>query len=271
VPLIFGEGSKTMNILRKSVTACALAGAGLVLAIVPAGAALASTTVGQTGAPVTNDGWAGGSEEVQTSAAMPSGGVVTSLNTQSGSCPLFKGTFDLQVLRPLGGGQFKVLGDTGNQTDPCDSQLHSYPVGIPVQAGDVIGAYIVDSWQGLLPLFGGTRSYDFIAEPAVGDTITLSNTSTDTLDESATLSEDASGLAATLVSDTSGLPPGNARLVHAATAIQAAVNSGNTPTACADITNFLALVKAQTGKKLTTAQAAQLTTDADNLAAALGC
>lgn len=31
------------------------------------------------------------------------------------------------------------------------------------------------------------------------------------------------------------------------------------------------LVKAQTGKKLTNAQAGKLTTDADNLATALGC
>ena len=77
-------------------------------------------------------------------------------------------------------------------------------------------------------------------------------------------------LAAKLVSDTNHLAPGMA-LSAKATAIQTAVNSGATATACADISNFLGLVKAQTGKKLTTVQAATLTDDANNLAAALGC
>ena len=67
-----------------------------------------------------------------------------------------------------------------------------------------------------------------------------------------------------------GVGPGTA-LFGKATAIQAAVTSGDTSTACAGITDFLGLVDAQTGKKLTVAQAGQLTTDADNLAAALGC
>ena len=48
-----------------------------------------------------------------------------------------------------------------------------------------------------------------------------------------------------------------------------AVNAGQTATACAGITDYLDLVKAQTGKKLTPAQANQLTTDATDLADAL--
>jgi hypothetical protein len=82
----------------------------------------------------------------------------------------------------------------------------------------------------------------------------------------------ASDLAAKLVTDTKHLKPGTA-LVDKATAIQAAVNANpqQTATACADITEFLGLVKAQTGKKLTKAQAATLITDAKNLAIALGC
>jgi hypothetical protein len=49
------------------------------------------------------------------------------------------------------------------------------------------------------------------------------------------------------------------------------VNAGQTATACAEITDYLALVKAQTGKKLMTDQANQLTTEATDLADALGC
>jgi hypothetical protein len=260
-----------MNVIKKAVTGCALAATGLLLAAGPAGSALASTTVGQTGPPSTSEGFVGGIEFVQIDAAMPTGGAVTSLNTQAGTCPSdIVGTYNLQVLRPLGGGQYKVLGDTGNQTDPCDSQLHSYPVSIAVQPGDVIGAYVVSNWFGILSTpTPGTVNFNFIPEPAVGDTISVPNQRTFTIDESATL-ETASEAAATLVSDTKGLPPGTS-LPDKATAIQTAVTAGNTATACAGITNFRGLVKAQTGKKLTSAQAGVLTTDAGNLAAALGC
>jgi hypothetical protein len=79
-----------------------------------------------------------------------------------------------------------------------------------------------------------------------------------------------SDLAAILVSDSTGLAPGTA-LRDKATAIQTAVNANQTATACAGITEYLGVVKTQTGKKLTRAQANQLTTDANNLAAALGC
>jgi hypothetical protein len=243
--------------------------AGLAFAALPAGSALA-TTVGQTGTPASDAFFVSGAENVQTDAAMPTAGLVTSLQFQSSDCEntfggFLQGSFDFQVLRPLGNNQYLVLGDTGNQTDPCNSQLNSYPVNIPVQAGDVIGAYVVNAWQGVLSIGSGNINFDFISEPAVGDTITVPSTEAITLDESATL---ASG--DQLVNDTIGLKPGTA-LNDKATAIQAAVNAGDTATACADITNFLGLVKAQTGKKLNATQAATLTTDANNLAAALGC
>jgi hypothetical protein len=80
----------------------------------------------------------------------------------------------------------------------------------------------------------------------------------------------ASALAAILVSHSIGQGPGHA-LADKAAAIQAAVNAGQTAIACSDITEYLGLVKAQTGKKLTETQASELTTDATNLAAALGC
>jgi hypothetical protein len=82
--------------------------------------------------------------------------------------------------------------------------------------------------------------------------------------------ETAGDLAAQLVSDTDHLKPGKA-LASKAAAIQAAVNAGDTATACADISDYLGLVQSQTGKKLTTTQASTLTTDANNVAAALGC
>jgi hypothetical protein len=167
---------------------------GLVFAALPVGSALANTTVGQTGTPLTAPVWAGGFEEIQNSAAMPAAGIVTSFQTQSGSCVAFTGGFDFQVLHPLGGNQYKVLGDTGNQTNPCDGQFHSYPpLGGPVavHAGDVLGVDVpgdlTTSWEGVLSVTSGSRSFAHISEPAVGHIITVLGPFTGTIDESATL------------------------------------------------------------------------------------
>jgi hypothetical protein len=161
---------------------------GLVFAALPAGSALADTTVGQTGAPLA--AWNMGVEVSETDAAMPADGVVTSFQTESASassCGMSVGTYDFQVLRPLGG-QYQVLGDAGDQTDPCDGQPHSFPVNIPVQAGDVLGVYVVHPWEGVLSVSTGSYSdAGGFPEPSVGDTVTLGAPFTGTVDESATL------------------------------------------------------------------------------------
>jgi hypothetical protein len=162
---------------------------GVMFAALPAASAMANT-VGQTGAPMANPvAWSTGFELAQTDAAMPSDGVVTSFQTQSASassCGSSVGTYDFQVLHPLGSGQYQVLGDTGHQTDPCDGQLHSFPVNIPVHAGDVLGVYVANIWVGVLST-SGSYSDGSIAEPSVGDTVTLSGPFSGTVDESATL------------------------------------------------------------------------------------
>ena len=77
-------------------------------------------------------------------------------------------------------------------------------------------------------------------------------------------------LAPSLVAASTGLGPGKA-LANKAAAIQAAVNAGQTAHACTRVKDYLALVQAQSGKKLTTEQANQLTTQASELAVILGC
>ena len=162
--------------------------AGLVFAAVPAGSALADT-VGQTGVPIDNT-WAGGLEIVQTSAPIPAAGVVTSFRTRSASSSYCYaiGEYDFQVLRPLGGDQYRVLGDTGNKTDPCDGALHVYHVTISVQPGDVLGVSTPgeNPWSRLLSQTSGVIAWG-LAQPQVGDTITVPNSDTGTVDESATL------------------------------------------------------------------------------------
>jgi hypothetical protein len=81
-----------------------------------------------------------------------------------------KGADDFQVFRPQGGNAYLVLGDTGSQTDPCNSQLNSYPVNITVQAGDVHGGYVVKGWQGV-PDFNGNLLFGRQREPTVGQIV----------------------------------------------------------------------------------------------------
>jgi hypothetical protein len=126
-------------------------------------------------------------------AVSAEGTTITSLQTQSSTCEVpgagfVQGVYNLQVLRPEGNSNYLVLGDTGDQIDPCDSQLHSYPAGIPVKVGDTLGVYVVSSWVGDLSLFGGPiEYYSFPPEPAVGATVTVPNPEESVLDESATL------------------------------------------------------------------------------------
>jgi len=87
---------------------------------------------------------------------------------------------------------------------------------------------------------------------------------------SAELFSSPADLAAQLVADSTGKGPGKA-LANEASGIQTATNAGQTATVCAGITGYLGLVKAQTGKKLTVAEANQLTTQATDLADTLGC
>jgi hypothetical protein len=84
------------------------------------------------------------------------------------------------------------------------------------------------------------------------------------------MSSAAPDLAAALVLDSRGKGPGTA-LADKAAAIAAAVNAGQTASACAGIANYIGLIKAQTAKKLSPANATLLTTDTTNLAKALGC
>jgi len=162
---------------------------GLAFAGLPAASAVAATTIGQTGVPLTDVAWAGGFEDIQAFAAMPAAGTVTSFQTQAGTAcenVLGIGVYDFQVLHPLGGDQYKVLGDTNDVSDLCDGQLHFYPVNITVQAGDLLGVYVVVDWYGVLSPTTGSRNFDAIAAPAVGDTITVPNAATGTIDEAAT-------------------------------------------------------------------------------------
>ena len=117
---------------------------------------------------------------------------------------------------------------------------------------------------------GGGAGSSFWASGAIDTSLNPNASATGPASVTISYTIPASTLAAQLVTASAGKGPGKA-LPNKAAGIQAAVNAGQTATGCADITDYLGLVKAQTGKTLTTAQANQLTADAHNLAAALGC
>jgi hypothetical protein len=143
---------------------------GLAFAGLPVGSALAATTVGQTGTPVDSRQvlMTGGIERAETGSVMPGAGTVTSFQFQAGSCTAAAGSFDFQVLRPVGVDQYQVIGNTGTQSNPCDGMLHSYPVDIAVQAGDILGVYVVSDWEGVIDV-AAPESFAVMAQPQVND------------------------------------------------------------------------------------------------------
>jgi hypothetical protein len=242
--------------------------ASVAFAALPAASALATTTIGQTASPVRT--FNPFQEIVIPSEAVPVGGVtITAFQSQSGTCPFGPGTFDFQVLRPEGGDQYLVVGDTGNHTDPCDAQLHSYPVDIPVQAGDALGVYVGNDWNG--DLAGGfpVEAFADISEPAVGDTVSLPGSGTLGVDESATVVTVADHLN-DLCAASQGVAPGTSLPDKCAQA-QAYLAASDTADACGILTDYISLVNAQTGKKIDPATAGNLIVAAKQIQAELGC
>jgi hypothetical protein len=70
-----------------------------------------------------------------------------------------QGSFDFQVLRTVGVNQYQVIGNTGTQTNPVD---------IAVQAGDILGVYVVSDWEGVIDV-AAPESFAVMAQPQVND------------------------------------------------------------------------------------------------------
>ncbi|HWC24671.1 MAG TPA: hypothetical protein VG502_20435 [Flexivirga sp.] len=250
--------------MRRKIAAALIASALPLVLAGSASAAGTSTTIGQTGPPSTDLGFRANLEFVSSAAAMPADGFVTDFQFESSSCPV-NGTFDFQVLRPSSAG-YTVIGHTGNQTDPCDSALHNYPVNIPVQQGDVLGVYVVSIWAGILP--GGADSqvpYAAIPQPAVGDTFATTWTSSAYLvDEAATFTP--LGFQS-LIDESRGAGPGTS-LADKASNAQAFYNADDTAQACGTLTAYINQV---TALKPRISNATNLIQDARDVRNQIGC
>jgi len=127
-------------------TLVALCGMSILLAM--GSAASAQVTLGQlspSGTSTFNCEYVQAYDELQTSVASgnsyvaPSAGVITSWSTQVGSTP--GQMLGMKVYRPLGPGAYLVVGQDGAHA--LASGLNTFTVNIPVQAGDILGIFLL--------------------------------------------------------------------------------------------------------------------------------
>ena len=125
------------------------------------------------------------------------GGVITSWSHMAPDPIGFAETMALQMLRPAGGTQFTVIGQSAVQS--IINAPNSFPTRIPVQAGDVLGLYVqhqgnVAYCQEAAPLFNAddkTREINATQNPAVGTTLNFTgNEQAARLDASAQIEAD---------------------------------------------------------------------------------
>jgi hypothetical protein len=151
--------------------------------------AAASTQVGETFTP-SGGAAACGNDRTWLQYALPSDGVITTWRFQAdGSPPQLR----LKVGRPTGAAnQFTIIGESELKV-PAVSQLNSYPIRVPVRAGDLIGLYTATMGDCLR---GGptlTTEYDRLGEAVFGSTSTFTANQSTTLDVAATLEPDCDG------------------------------------------------------------------------------
>lgn len=132
---------------------------------------------------------------------VPAGGGVVTAWSHMGPDPIgFADTMALQMLRPVTGNQFKVIGQSEVKT--IFNGPNSFPTRIPVQAGDVVGVFVqhpgnVAYCQEQAPMFNEgdkTREIDGTQNPAVGTTLDFAaNEQSARLDVAAMVEPDKDG------------------------------------------------------------------------------
>lgn len=127
---------------------------GLVLAGLPAGSALADTTIGHVGGDFSFLGTDGAAAADTSYVVPPGGGRITSFSFQSGPENLGE-QLDFLVLRPTGGlDTYTVVGKSDLVTltgAPTGNSLETFPADIAMQGGDILGIWT----PGPLHNFGG--------------------------------------------------------------------------------------------------------------------
>ena len=168
---------------------------GLVFAALPAGSALADTTIGQTGVSSVLCG-GGPGVGADTNYVVPAGGgTITSFSFASTAANTNE-QVDFLVLQHVSGSSYKVVGKTGPETLAGTGAVETFPASISVQAGEILGFWFgttlhncvrtVASGGGVLATLRGT------ADPGLNATLDFPSSASDLdLNESATLVPDS--------------------------------------------------------------------------------
>ena len=121
---------------------------GAVFAALPAGSALAGTTIGETGAGVRRAvDPPGGVLADANYVVSTGGGTITSFSFQSTAANAGE-QLDFLVLQLVSGSTYKVVGKTGLKTlKGTGLETFSPPSNVSVQAGEILGFWIPDPPQ----------------------------------------------------------------------------------------------------------------------------
>ena len=144
----------------------------VVFAGLPAGSALADTTIGKTGS---NGAQCFNLFVGDTNYVVPSGGgKITSFSFESDGTNTGE-QVDFLVLRQVSGSSYKVVGKSG--LEPlAGTGLETFSASVSVQAGDVLGLYGGAALHNCLHSGNGVSVETVGADPAVGDTLDFSQT-----------------------------------------------------------------------------------------------
>jgi hypothetical protein len=125
---------------RGSIAVCLAAAA---VGLAPA-SATAATQIGETFIPPSSSTCQPGFTQLQVQYTAPFDGVITAWSYQAAASPP---DLKLKVAHPAGGGAFTIVGESGVK-DPAPHVLSTYTdVGVPIQAGDLIGFALTDDGE----------------------------------------------------------------------------------------------------------------------------
>jgi len=243
--------------------------------------AATTTTIGQTDAAANYACGLDGEYDLDTAVASGQGYVVPDGDWTITSWSTFAGTFDgsggsmsMMAFRPdpVSGGYTVLAASPVQALTP--GQLNTFPANVRVKGGDQLGFWATGhaacSTETGLP--ADVSPFEFGPQPAVGSTIIpivvtgyRANISA-TLTRTATVPQQLSELIAAL----NALGPG-VSLASKVKLVMAFLAATNRPLVCGALGSFVNELTAQSGKKLTPAQAASLATRANGIRAALGC
>jgi hypothetical protein len=264
---------RTVRLVVAFVVAAALS----VLAVGGASAS-GTVTIGQVTNPV---GTACDADVYQLQTAVASG---TSYEVPAGNWTLTDwstkatfGSMSVVVFRPIGGGSYQVVGQSAVEALPEADGVSTFSASIAVQGGDLLGVYIATATdycgESTLDFAGDITPTAFAGGPlTTGQIVTPPVSGGWRISISATLTPavDAQQQLSALAVAVTGVGSGTS-LADKVKLIQSYVAANKTADACSALNAFLNQVKAQTGKKLTAADALSFTTQANAIKTTLGC